>query len=400
MERKTNIKDRGLRLVPLFVLAHFGHHLIAALLQPLLPLIRDDFNLDYTQAGWLVSAYTLAYGFSQLPAGWAADRIGTRLLITIGISGVAVTGVLVGLSPSYTIMVVLLVAMGILGGGYHPSASPLVSAAVSEKNRGRALGLHQIGGTLSNFFSPLVAVGIATLLGSWKWTFVSLSVLTFVFGVVFYILLGRMNKRDQYAARPAQKLETSSTEDGWRRLIAFIALGVVLQVATFSSISFIPLYAVDKLKSTKQMGASLLALAQFAGLWAGLVGGYLSDRLGKIPVMLAVALTAGPAIYLLSFASPGWTIWLILIVLGICQYVGMPVSESYVISHSPQNRRSTLLGFYYFASRGGPGLLMPAMGWLIDKDPSFNTAFLAVGAVTLAVAVICSLLLIERKKAG
>ncbi|MDP7525779.1 MAG: MFS transporter, partial [Dehalococcoidales bacterium] len=58
------------------MLAHFSHHLIAALLQPLLPFIRDDFALDYTQAAWIVSAYTLAYGFSQLPGGWLADRIG------------------------------------------------------------------------------------------------------------------------------------------------------------------------------------------------------------------------------------------------------------------------------------------------------------------------------------
>src|SRR3989304_1073092 len=142
---KTSIKKSGVNsffsgLVPLFVLAHFSHHLIAALLQPLLPLIRDDFKLDYTQAGWVVSAFTLAYGISQLPAGWLADRIGARLLITIGISGVAVAGLLVGLSPTYTIMVISLVVMGILGGGYHPAASPLVSASVDQNKRGRALG--------------------------------------------------------------------------------------------------------------------------------------------------------------------------------------------------------------------------------------------------------------------
>ena len=379
----------------LFVLAHFSHHLIAALLQPLLPLIRDDFNLDYTQAGWLVSAFTLAYGISQLPAGWFADRIGARLLITIGISGVAVSGLLVGLSPSYTIMVIFLVAMGILGGGYHPSAAPLVSAAVSDQNRGRALGLHQIGGTLSNFLSPLVAVGLATLLGSWNWTFISLSILTFVFGVLFYIMLGRLNKTSQSKPKPSLKTETVSSEEGGLRLTSFIILGVVLQVSTFSAISFIPLFAVDELKSTKEVGASLLALAQFAGLWAGPLGGYLSDRLGKVPVMLAVALAAGPAIYLFNFASLGWTIWLILLVLGACQYVGMPVSESYVISHSPQRSRSTILGFYYFASRGGPGLLMPAMGWLTDNY-SFGTSFMVVGAGMLAVAVICSFLLLKR----
>ena len=60
-------------LVPLFMLAHFSHHLINALLQPLLPFIRDDFGLGYVQTGFIFSAFTLAYGVSQVPAGWLAD---------------------------------------------------------------------------------------------------------------------------------------------------------------------------------------------------------------------------------------------------------------------------------------------------------------------------------------
>ena len=102
------------------MVAHFSHHVIAALLQPLLPFIRDDFALDYTQAGWVVSAYTLAYGFSQLPAGWMADRIGPRILITVGISGVGLAGLLVGLSPTYVMLIVFLVLMGMMGGDYLP----------------------------------------------------------------------------------------------------------------------------------------------------------------------------------------------------------------------------------------------------------------------------------------
>ena len=399
---KTIIKKSGFKsffsgLVPLFVLAHFSHHLIAALLPPLLPLIRDDFKLDYTQASWIGSVFTLAYGVSQLPAGWLADRIGARLLITIGISGVAVAGLMVGLSPSYTIMVVFLVLMGILGGGYHPAASPLVSASVDEKNRGRALGLHQIGGTASFFLTPLIAVGIATALGNWRGSFIILAILTFLFGIVFYVMLARLgntSRTEEVISQNTDEKSTAKPSNAGRlsRLIPFIIIGVVLQVATYSTIYFIPMFAVDNLKTSKEVGAALLALAQFSGLWAGPLGGYLSDRLGKIPVMLVVALIAGPAIWLLNLVSLGWSIYLVLFVMGICQYVGMPVSESYIISHSPERNRSTILGFYYFASRGGPGLLMPAMGYLTDTF-SFGVTFTVVGIGMLAVALVCSLLL-------
>ncbi len=126
--------------LPLFVLGHFSHHILTAITVPLTPFIRSAFNLDYTQSGLVVSAFTLAYGFGQLPAGWLADRIDPRKLMIVGISGVALAGILVGLSHSYVWMIVFLVLMGILAGGYHPSAPPLISASVRPENLGRAFG--------------------------------------------------------------------------------------------------------------------------------------------------------------------------------------------------------------------------------------------------------------------
>ncbi len=290
-------------------------------------------------------------------------------------------------------MIIFLVLMGILGGGYHPAASPLVSASVEVKNRGRALGMHQIGGTASFFLTPLIAVVTANALGSWRGSFIILAIITIIFGFILYILLGRR----KYTSKPEERTTPSTTDlpspalrSG--KLIPFIIIGVIVQVAIFSTASFIPLFVVDGLKTSVTVGATLFALIHFAGLWAGPVGGYLSDRIGKVPVMLAVSLTAGPFIYLLSQVSLGWSISAILLLMGISQYVAMPVSEAYIISHSPARQRSTILGIYYFASRGGPGLVIPGIGYLIDKF-DFSTAFTAVGLGTLAIILGCSLFL-------
>ena len=70
----------------IFVVAHLSHHVITALVVPLLPFIRNDFGLDYTQAGFVISAFSLSYGIAQLPAGWMADRLGPHKLITLSIS--------------------------------------------------------------------------------------------------------------------------------------------------------------------------------------------------------------------------------------------------------------------------------------------------------------------------
>ena len=374
------------------MLAHFSHHVLGALLPPLLPFIRDDFALDYTQAGWVVSAFALSYGIGQLPAGWLADRIGTRIVITIGISGVALCGLLVGLSPTYTMMVVFLVLLGVMGGGYHPAASPLISASVEPKNRGRALGLHQIGGTLSFFLTPLIAVGIATALG-WRGSFIALAIPTIIFGIIFYVLLGR----HEHTGKPENDVpnthaETPPTLIHLRRLIPFVILGIVVQVFGFSITSFIPLFVVDHLGISEEVAAILLSVIHSGGLWAGPVGGHLSDRIGKVPVILTVSLLAGPTIYLLHTVSFDWSIFLVLIVLGMCMYVVMPVTEAYIITHTSEANRSTILGIYYFASRGGPGLIMPLTGYLIDSF-GFYTTFTIMGAALFAVILGCSIFL-------
>ena len=385
-------------MMPLFVLAHFSHHLLAALLQPLLPFIRDDFALSYTQAGWVMSAFTLAYGISNLPAGWLADRVGSRLLITVGISGAALCGLMVGLSSTYIMMVVFLILLGVMSGGYHPAASPLISASVKPQNRGRALGLHQIGGTASFFLAPLIAVGIAGVL-DWRGTFVTLAIPTIIFGIVLYLLIGRRGYANRTETETADSyLEATTAPPGhWYRLTAFVTLGVMLQVSLFSSISFLPLFAVDHFGRSKGVGAALLSLYHSTGLLAGPLGGYLSDRLGKVPVMLTVGLLAGLFVYLLGLVSFGWQIFIVIFAMGVFQYVAMPTSEAYIISHTSQRNRSTVLGIYYAASRGGSGVIIPILGFLFDQY-GFSTSFTIVGSTLFTIAIVCSVVLWRNRE--
>lgn len=366
-----------------------------ALLTPLLPYIRNDFSLTYTQVGWLVLAYNLAYGISQLPAGWLADRIGPRIVLTIGVAGVAVVGLLIGLSPTYVTLALLLVLLGLAGGGYHPAAAPLVSASATPKNRGRALGFHQIGGTGSFFLAPLIAAGIASVLG-WRGTFLAVSIPAIAFGIVFYVLLGQLRYTRQ--AKPeilASHTETPPTPGSRRRMVAFILLGITIMVLVYSTISFIPLFLVDHFGVAEGTAAAMLSLAYFGGLWAGPLGGYLSDRLGRVPVILAAGLIAGPALYLLNLVTFDMSLWVILIILGMAMHLGMPVVEAYIISHSSEQKRSTILGIYYLGSRGGPAIA-PLIGYLIDRY-GFYTSFSVVGTAMVTVTLFCAVLLWGRR---
>ena len=215
------------RSLPYFVFAHAAHHFLMALQQPLFPTIRDYFKIGtYFEAGTIPLAFALAAATGQVPAGWFADRFGPIPLIMIGTLGVAVAGVLVGLSTNFIMLIVTLILMGLLSGGYHPAATPLISASVPLELRGRALGLHLVGGNAAFFISPIVAAAIFGVFGEesgWRYSFLVMAVPTVLFGLVFYFFyLKRQGGTAHVSSVKRQIVEEKPPQPGYkRRLIAF-----------------------------------------------------------------------------------------------------------------------------------------------------------------------------------
>ena len=384
-------------LLPLFIVAHFSHHLVIALLVPLSPLIRNEFNLDYTQSGLLYSSFILSYGISQLPAGWLADRLGPRPLLFLSISGVAFAGLLVGLSQTYIMVLSFLVLMGILGGGYHPSSPPLIAASVKLKNHGRVLGLHLTGGSLSFFIAPLLAAAIVSASG-WRSSYIILAIPTFVFGIVLLIILNK--KRPQKGlvqdvnfdkGNPVLKAQKS------HYLVPYIILATFTAAVLISTISFIPLFLVDQFGVAEEAAAALIAVIYFAGLLASPIGGFLSDHIGRLPVLLAASFAAGPIIYLLTVVPYGLFIGVILFIIGFILYTPQPASEAYIVSNVSKNKRSSVLGIYFSGSLAGSGAITPVIGYIIDTF-SFSTAFAIAAAAVFIVTMLCSFWFIVKNR--
>jgi len=373
------------------VAAHFFHHLLTALPIPLLPLIRSDFALDYTLSGWVVSAFNLAYGIGQLPAGLLADRIGPGIIITVGICGVALAGFFVGLSQSFWMLLVFLALMGFLGGGYHPASPPLIAALVEPHRRGKALGLHVIGGGASYFLAPLIGTGIAVYWG-WRGSFIWLAVPTAVFGLLFYLILRRQANAQVTGAEILSSFPDVFVQHSARNLAIFIFLSTFTGAVIFATISFIPLFLVDHFGFAKEKAGAFFALIYSAGLWVSPIGGYFSDRWGRIPVILGICFLAGPVISALHLPPGQWGILALLLLLGIIIYVRMPVSESYIIRHTSPRNRSTILGIYFFGGMEGGGVLTPIAGHLIDHY-GFAASFTIAGAFLLVVTFVCAILL-------
>jgi MFS family permease len=381
----------------LFVVAHLSHHVITALVVPLLPFIRNDFGLDYTQAGLVISAFSLSYGIAQLPAGWLADRLGPHILITLSISGVAFAGLMVGLSHAYIMVIAFLILMGLAGGGYHPSAPPLISASVKPENRGFALGCHVIGGSASYFLSPLIGAYVATRLG-WRGAFISLAIPVIIFGAFFHVILGRrVDMPAPSGNRGGKRRDRTDSIFHYRTIVVFIFLSAFTSAVMASTVSFIPLFMVDQFHVQEKTAAAFIAIIYSTGLWAAPLGGYLSDRMGRIPMILAVCFLTGPAVFLLNYVPFGIGFALLLLAIGAILMIRMPVSEAFIVGEVPDHLRSTILGVYFFCAIEGGGILTPVMGVLVDHF-GFYSAFTAAGSAIVLVTAVCSLFLRDRRK--
>ena len=83
----------------MLVLAGCVNYIDRATLAVANPLIRHDMGLSIADMGYLLSAFLWSYAFAQLPTGAMVDRLGPRLLLTLGLSLWSLAQLLGGFVP-------------------------------------------------------------------------------------------------------------------------------------------------------------------------------------------------------------------------------------------------------------------------------------------------------------
>ena len=204
---------------------------------------------------------------------------------------------------------------------------------------------------------------------------------------MIYILVGRYLKAQQ----AKESSEPTAVDTG--AVKTAIPWGRLMQSAS----AYLAVYAVDSLGVTEATAVMLMSVRPFIAAMAAPLGGYIADSFGPLKVMVTISFLAAPLIFLLGWAPNVITLTVIMVCLGLVSTARMPTSESYIFANSPENRRATLLGIYYFSGTGVTGMLTPLIGGFADRI-GFRMTYIYTSFAMVVVAVVCSVFIWRNRE--
>ncbi|MFN2367866.1 MAG: MFS transporter, partial [Desulfurivibrionaceae bacterium] len=166
--------------------SHFITHGYMTLLPAVLIVITAEHSLSFTEIGIIANIGYFLYGLGSFPAGYLSDKFGSKRMLTVGVAGMAVSSILVGLTPGAAAFAVTYAMLGIFASIHHPAGLSLIARRVNTR-RGKALGLHGVMGNVGLFMTPLVASYGVKFFGTWRAAYIIYGLLGLVFAVVIHM---------------------------------------------------------------------------------------------------------------------------------------------------------------------------------------------------------------------
>ncbi len=146
--------------------AHGNIHALEHIFPVVLPLMLVEFDGSVALFGAIGTAAYLTMGLGGLPAGYLADRLGSRRSLLVG-TGLCVAGcLLVAVAPDAGLVAAALALLGVGLGLYHPAGLSLLSRTYRSFH-GWSLGIHGAGGAVAIVLAPALFGTVAGLAG-WR----------------------------------------------------------------------------------------------------------------------------------------------------------------------------------------------------------------------------------------
>lgn len=272
----------GTGTVWLLVLCMVAHGLTFTAIPLLLPLIRPDMGISFTDAGILTAAATMSYALGQIPAGLLADRFGPRQPFFVGLIGWSTLTVAFAFIHVLWLGVVCQFIAGAFRAMMFAPGLTLLASWFPPRRRATAMSLYMVGGFGGQIALALAGPLLAGIFG-WRIALIALAVPGIAGAFVFRALAADAPQR-----QAASQLAWSDVARVARSAVMWLCCA--LQFARFTVvIAFIvwlpSLLVADHGFSVQSAGLVVGAAAALTAA-SNLVGGYVSDRLRNPPLVI------------------------------------------------------------------------------------------------------------------
>ena len=376
----------------LLVATHIVNDFYGGAVAVMVPFLIVERGYSYAAATGIVLASTFLSSIVQPGFGVLTDRYRLGWLVGGGMLVCAVGVGVAGLTRNYALTWLAIAISGVGSAAFHPEAGRAARGAAGWSALG--MSLFSVGGNIGMAIAPLIVAAVltvATLSGT------PLLVAPAIVMAVVLVVVPRV-ARQAFAPRlerqavvtpesagPRRAMAVARGRDDWR-MFGWLAGAVIsLSVVLVGMRSFLPIYLVHRFGVSPFVGSSLLTVLIGAGVAGTLVGGWLADRWGRVPVVrLGYALTL-PALAGLLLAPTLWLTAAAVIVLGLALFLPFSVHVTLGQECLP-GRLGTAAGLTVGLSISAGGLASPLLGVLADVwgIPAAFLVMMALAVVALA----------------
>jgi MFS transporter, FSR family, fosmidomycin resistance protein len=362
---------------------HFVNDSYSSIIYPLLPLIKVKLGLSAAQIFWLAPLYAISSSLMQPVYGIISDRYFRRFFAVFGpiITGIFVS--MIGLAPTYGMLIVLLVAGGIGIGSFHPQAAAMAAAASSERRR-VGMALFSAMGTLGFAVGPLVITRVVSAFGlEHSWYIIGT-------GVVMSAILYRV-----CPPLPVQPVSSPGVEKikwqllralrtAWKPLTLLYLITVIRSGLQMTTNNFLPFMLEGRGYSLTAIGNVMTVFLLLGGV-GGLVGGFTAERFSGRAVTLYSGLLAGP-LMIGAFATTGALSLICLGLGGFMLLATIPVIVSMAQELVP-GQTSTVSALMMGAA-WGVGALSPQALSKLEPSLGYRNVLIVASAISMISAAL------------